>query len=190
MTRRIPLTVRCAVAALCALSLAACAAITVRSYSERGFDVGRYRTYAWGPADSHGTGDPRLDNNEFFEARVRQQVERQLTLRGFEKTAAPPDLLVHYHASFSQKMDLAEVDRQYSPCPPDDCRPFVYDAGTLVVDLVDARAKTLLWRGWAEGSMEGAIDNQPWLEARVDDAVARILRRLPPTPATAGGSGR
>jgi hypothetical protein len=190
MIRRIPFFVCCAIAALCAFPLAACAPITVRSYSERAFDIGRYRTYAWGPADIHGTGDPRLDNNEFFEARVRQQVERQLTLRGFEKTSAPPDLLVHYHASFSQKMDLADIDRQYPPCAAADCRPFVYDAGTLVVDLVDARANTLLWRGWAEGSMDGAIDNQTWLEARVDDAVARILRRLPPTPTTAAGSDR
>ena len=85
MTRRLPFTARGAIVALCAL-LTGCAVVTVRSYSNRAFDVGRYRTYAWGPADTHGTGDPRLDNNEFFEARVRQQVDSQLTARGFEKT--------------------------------------------------------------------------------------------------------
>ena len=51
MTRRIPFTPRCVIAALCALPLVACAPVTVRSYSERAFDIGRYRTYTWGPAD-------------------------------------------------------------------------------------------------------------------------------------------
>lgn len=58
-------------------------------------------------------------------------------------------------------------------------RQFVYDEGTLVVDLVDPRAQTLVWRGWAESSFEGAIDDQAWMEARIDEAVARILERLP-----------
>jgi len=188
MTRRLRFAEAVALATVCALALAACAVVTVNSYSNRGFDIGRYHTYAWGPADTHGTGDPRLDNNEFFEARVRQQVERQLAARGFEKTAATPDLLVHYHASFQQKLDVRELDRQYAPCPPGDCRTFVYDAGTLMVDLVDARTNTLLWRGWAEGSMDGTIDNQAWLEARVDDAVLRILSRLPPAATARGNS--
>ena len=188
MTGPLKSAVRAALVAVCAFPLAACAVVTVNSYSQRSFEIGRYHTYAWGPADAHGTGDPRLDNNRFFDDRVREQVDRHLTARGFEKTIGVPDLLVHYHASFAQKLDVRALDREYAPCPPGDCYAFVYDAGTLVVDLVDARGHTLLWRGWAEGSMDGAIDNQPWLEARVDDAVLRILRRLPP-PAPARGDG-
>jgi uncharacterized protein DUF4136 len=189
MTRLVPFATRAALAVLCALPFAACAAVTVSSYTDRAFEIGRYHTYAWGPADTHGTGDPRLDNNRFFEERVRQQVDRQLAARGFEKTIGTPDLLVHYHASFTQKLDVREFHRDSPPCPPADCRTSVYDAGTLMVDLLDGRANTLLWRGWAEGSIDGAIDNQDWLEARVDDAVLHILRRLPPL-ATSRGDGR
>jgi uncharacterized protein DUF4136 len=188
MTRPLSFPARIALVALWILPLAACAAVTVNSYSQRSFDIGRYHTYAWGPPDTHGTGDPRVDNNRFFEERVRQQVDRELAARGFEKVAGVADLLIHYHASFSQKLDVRTLDRQYEPCAPGDCSAFVYDAGTLMVDLVDARANTLLWRGWAEGSMDGAIDNQAWLESRVDDAVLRILRRLPPA-APARGAG-
>jgi hypothetical protein len=187
MTRRLRVA-GAAFAVVNALTFTACAVVTVSSFSNRGFDIGRYHTYAWGPADTHGTGDPRLDNNRFFEERVREQVDRQLAVRGFEKTAGTPDLLVHYHASFKQQLDIRERDRQYAPCPPADCGAFVYDAGTLVVDLVEARTETLVWRGWAEGSMDGVIDDQAWLEARVDAAVLRILKRLPP-PATARGNG-
>ena len=83
----------------------------MNSYSNRAFDVERYHTYAWGPADTFGTGDPRLDNNPLFEGRVREQVDDQLGLRGFQKTTATPDLLVHYHASVTQKIDTRELDR-------------------------------------------------------------------------------
>jgi hypothetical protein len=177
-----------ALAGVASVTFAACAVVSVRSYSSRGLDLGRYHTYAWKPADSHGTGDPRLDNNRFFEERVRQQVDRQLAARGFEKTASAPDLVVHYHASFTQKLEVREEDQQYAPCLPEDCRASVYDAGTLVVDLVDARTETLLWRGWAEGSMDGVIDNQTWLEERVDAAVLRIFQRLP-SPTTGRVNG-
>jgi hypothetical protein len=36
-----------------------------------------------------------------------------------------------------------------------------------------------VWRGWIEGSLDGVIDHQDWLDARVDDAVTRILQQLP-----------
>lgn len=34
------------------------------------------------------------------------------------------------------------------------------DAGTLTLDLVDARTGRLVWRGWAERSIEGVLDNR------------------------------
>ena len=82
--------VRFATVALAALALTGCVPVRVHSYVERGTDFSRYRTYNWGPPDSWTTGDPRLDNNPFFQERVRAEVDRQLARRGFEK-AAPLD---------------------------------------------------------------------------------------------------
>ena len=161
-----------------ALTLAACATTNVRSFVERGIDVRQYRTYSWGPADEQATGDPRLDNNQFFQEHLQAAVERHLNARGFEKaTAEASNLLIHYHASVEQLVNPNGVDRPYATC--DDCEPYVYDAGTIVIDLVDARTHRLVWRGWAEGSIDGVVDNQEWMEKRVDDAVARIMERLP-----------
>jgi hypothetical protein len=49
----------------------------------------------------------------------------------------------------------------------------------LLLDFIDARTNQLAWRGWAEGGFDGAIDNQDWMEARIDAAVGKILARLP-----------
>ena len=178
-----------AAVALSALTVTACATMQVNSYVERGMDLTRYRTYHWATADTQATGDPRLDNNEFFRDRIQAQVDRRLGDRGFEKiTVAGPDLLVHYHASVAQEINANGVDYidrhvMASTIQPniacDDCEPYVYDAGTIVVDLVDARTSRLVWRGWAEGSIDGAIDDQTYMERRIDDAVARIMERLP-----------
>jgi hypothetical protein len=165
------------IVAVGALALSACATTGISSYAEHGTNVGQYRTYTWGPANVQTTGDPRLDNNRFFQERVEAAVESQLNARGFEKAPEAPDLLVRYYASVEQQLNADGADRPYVAC--EDCRPFVFDAGTIVVDLIDARTRRLVWRGWAEGSIDGVIDNQAWMEKRVDEAVARILERLP-----------
>ena len=164
-----------------ALWLVGCATMNVNSYLERGTDLRQYRSYSWGAADTLSTGDPRLDNNRFFDERVRAQIEKQLAQRGFEKTSEDQaSLLVHYHASVSQEIDVRDLDSSDAYCAKEECRPFIYDKGTLFVDLVEARTKRLVWRGWAEGSVDGVIDNQAWMESRIDEAVAKILTRLPP----------
>lgn len=162
-----------------ALMLAGCAAsMTVSSYVGRGVDFRQYSSYGCAASDRLSTGDLRLDNNPFFDERVHTAVENQLAARGFEKTTSnAPDFLLHYYANVIQEIDFGASDQPYGVCK--DCLPSVYESGTLVIDIVDARTKTLAWRGWAEGSFEGVIDDQAWMEEKVDDAVERILARLP-----------
>lgn len=168
--------------AVAVLTLSGCAARSVESYAQRGIDLRQYHTYSWGPAGALSTGDPRLDNNEIFDKRVRTEVEQALARRGFEKaTTGMPDLLVHYHANFTQEIDASALDWSAEYCATADCRAYVYDAGTLFIDLVDARANTLVWRGWAEGSVDGAIDNQNVMDAQINAAVTKILQKLPRT---------
>jgi hypothetical protein len=171
-----------------ALMLSGCAARDINSYVEQGVNLKTYRTFDWGRTAEVGTGDPRLDNNRFFDERVRADVERELGGRGFERTSDAPDFLVHYYATVIQDVDPAAIGRQtdpitggsyYGSCEATDCRPQVYELGTLVIDLVDARTQALVWRGWAKGAIDGAIDNQAFMEERIDEAVARILKRLP-----------
>jgi Domain of unknown function (DUF4136) len=166
---------------LAALGAGGCAAATVSSYVDPSVELQRYRTFDWGPADASSTGDPRLDNNELFDHRVRMQVEAELARRGFEKsTSHTPDLLVHYHANVTQQIDVRMLDRDYRASDVAQYEPYVFDAGTLFVDLVDPRTNQLVWRGWTESGLAALIDDQLWLEKRIDEAVARILDRLPP----------
>ena len=168
------------VLAVSGVMLTACASRGVSSYAMRGFDVRQFPTYSWGPADALSTGDPRLDNNEFFIRRVREQIDAELTRRGFEKiTGRQPDLLLHFHASVTQQIDTRVVDTGYVNHQTTEGGAYVFDAGTLFIDFVDPRTNTLVWRGWAEGRLDGAIDDQASMDARVDESVRHILQRLP-----------
>jgi len=172
---------RFAVLTVWALTVTGCATIHVNSFLERGTDFSRYRTYNWAASNALSTGDPRLDNNSFFQERVQADVEKELATRGFEKMTAArtPDLLLQYHAAVHQEVDNDGVDRGYDYCEANGCRPFVYETGTLVLDLIDARTHTLVWRAWADGALDGAVDSQAMMEQRIDDAVTRILEKLP-----------
>jgi hypothetical protein len=165
---------------LAALTIwAAAAAGCASPYAVPGFEVSRFHSYAWSADIPAPTGDPRLDNNRFFDERLRSEVDARLADRGFEITEHAPDLLVHYHASMTQRIETRDIDRQYGSCEQGNCQAEVFDAGTILIDLVDARTQKMVWRGWVEGSMDGMVNNQEWLEARVAEAVSRIMEQLP-----------
>jgi hypothetical protein len=155
--------------------------MNVSSHIERGVNFQQYRTYDWGPADALPIGDPRLDNNPFFHDYLQGSVEKQLAAKGLVRsTSGDADLLLHYHASVNHRFEVHGVDRQNGYCYAD-CEPQVieYEQGTLVLDVVDAETKKVVWRGWAQDSVEGIIDNQERLERQIGEAVTRMMRRFP-----------
>lgn len=166
-------------------AVTSCAAtMAVSSHVEPGLDFAQYRSYAWGPADALPTGDPRLDEDPFFKDHVQGAVEKQLAVRGFELAASgTSDLLIHYHANITHRIDANRVDRAYGYCHAGDCPAdgIDYEAGTLVLDIVDARTNTLIWRGWAQNSVEDMLDDQDRMVETINEAVTRMLLRLPPT---------
>ena len=178
-----PRIARAAAVVLSALALAACATtMTVSSHVQRGLDFARYRTWDWGPADTLPTGDPRLDANPFFQDHVQGAVEKGLAARGLGGPhSESPDLLIHFHASIDQRLKVGLADNRYGYCYEDCTQEIVeYEAGTLVLDIVDAHTNRVIWRGWAQDSVEGVLDNEDKMARQIDEAVRRMLAQLPP----------
>ena len=166
-----------------ALTTVGCATMSVSSHIQRGISFSDYVTYDWGPPDNLPVGDPRLDNNAFFNDYLQGAVEKQLVAKGYDRAAAglKADMLLHYHASVHQKLDVYAADRRYGYCDGPECgdRVVEYEQGTLVIDMVDARTNKLIWRGWAQDAMTGVIDNQARLEQQVDEGVTKMMLLLP-----------
>lgn len=143
---------------------------------------GHPATFAWNGADAFPTGDPRLDNNPFFVARLHGAIERELGSRGVRFRGAAPALLVHHHAAVRSRTEIYEVDRDagytWSNRGPEP-QFYQYDEGTFLVDIADARTKEIVWRGWARADLAGALDDPEALSELIDDAVSEMFEHFP-----------
>ena len=175
--------IRTAALALLSLTVSGCATtMTVSSHLDPTADFARYRSYDWGPADALPTSDPRLARNPSFQDYLQGAIARQLALRGLEQsTSGTPDFLIHYHTNVTSRLTVDGVDRERGYCSGDNCLGEVaeYEAGTFVLDVVDARTNKLIWRGWAQDTLDSAISNPDRMEQKVDEAIPRILARFP-----------
>jgi hypothetical protein len=156
--------------------------MSISSHVDRTISFAQYRTFDWGPADALPTGDPRLDRDPFFKDHVQGAVERELAGRGLELSpSGTPDILIHYHANITKRIDVNQADRAYGYCGATDCPPesVEYEAGTLVLDFMDAHTNKLIWRGWAQNSVEDMLRNRDKMASTIDQAVAGMLRQLP-----------
>ena len=48
-----------------------------------------------------------------------------------------------------------------------------------MLDIVDTRTDRVIWRGWAQDSVEDILDNQDRMARKINEAVRRMLERLP-----------
>lgn len=170
------------VMAVLGLTVSACATMNVSSHMVGGLDFTQYHSWQWAPADALPATDARL-NNAFFQDHFQGAVERQFTTRGYTQTAAggTSDLLVHYHANVSPKMAVNTGDPSYGACYDENCtvRVLENEVGTIVLDVIDARTNQLIWRGWAQTSIEGVLDQPERLDARIQKAVKGMFARFP-----------
>jgi len=176
------------------LLLAACAArIEVGSDYAPDTDFSSYTSYVWEETGSAPTGDPRLDDNTFFDARVRAAVDQQLAIRGFDAASdQDADLVVHYHMFVEQR---GEINFDYTGWELDRGRGYTifdrslgtdvyindYDEGMLLVDVADASDRHIVWRGWAQLDVTDALTDRELMDARIRQAVAEVIALFPAT---------
>jgi len=164
-----------------ALFVAGCATRIVSSHVEPSIDFSRYRTYDWGQADALPTGDARLDNNGIFRDYLQGAIEKALAARHLELTSRDPNLLIHTHTNVTHHFNVDAVPREYPRCQGGGCVPTIvnYELSTLMIDVVDARTNTLVWRAWSRDDLSTVIDDQQRLQRAVSEAVAEMMKRFP-----------
>ena len=156
----------------------------VGSHFERGHRIHALSDLRVGTRRCAAVSDQRLRDNPFFVDDVHGAIDSELQDRGLRHaTSEPADLLVHYHAAVTGRVEVPVDGRTASRLRrrgvPD--RVAEYEAGTLVIDVVDARTQRVVWRGWAEHRLEDMLDDPPAVHRRVQDAVHRIMKTLPVT---------
>lgn len=165
------------IAAAAVLAVGCATTGVIGSHVQRAADFGQYRSYDWAPADALPPGDPRFESHAVFRDHVYGSVDKALAARGLERSAVRPGLLVHYHVSTTQRIEVERFADNAAVCAVGDCPASVtyVEAGTLVLDVVDARTERVIWRGWVQQRADDMLRNPH----RIDAAVERMLEGLP-----------
>jgi len=169
---------------LAAAFLAGCAP---RVYTEQDQDakLQGYHRFAWLTPPPAPVRDPILDS-QILESRVHHAVSGDLKTRGYEEVApdASPDFLVTYHTSAKQTVESTGPSFSFGFI---DAFPRGFgavgfgpdiqsrDEGTLMLDVLDAQSKRLVWRGWTTE----LLNQDNYSDKSVQDAVKDIFDRFP-----------
>jgi hypothetical protein len=144
---------------------------------DRSADFSRFRTYTW----VRGTVLPDRLNH----ARVVSAVDAQLAARGLTpvEAGAGADLLVAYHASFDRDLQVTGFSSgwgpyRFGPASSGTARVEEIVTGTLAVDIVDAKTKTIVWRGIATKDIDVKADPAK-RERNINRAAEKLFKHYP-----------
>ena len=163
---------------------------------DRSTDFSAYHSYAWLSGDQEKTGDRRADSST-VDMRIRIAVGTQLRLKGYQTLPeGEPDFYVAYHVGL--KDSSPSISTQYysdgmaghafshsadsrsaSGAAPSLNETASYLTGSLLIDVIDAGTKKLVWRGTAAGEVDPGLTSQQ-RDERTKAVVHSILSHFPP----------
>jgi Domain of unknown function (DUF4136) len=181
------------------LVLSACASPKIGYDYDPGANFSTYHKYEWIERNQEKTGDRRVDNSQ-LDIRIRTAVGAQLHVKGYTAANDQPDFYVAYSAVLNDM--TPDVSTQYysqgmaggpfvlsvdtrSPngpttgaiTPANDSPSYL--TGTLLIDIVDAASKKLVWRGTAAGAVDPGLTSQQ-RDERIRTIVREMLSHFPP----------
>ena len=132
-----------------------------------------FKTYGWTP----GTIPPEA--NPLNVQRVQSAVEAELSAVGLVKVDKDPDVLVAIHGATKEEVSLQSYG--YAPrFGGGTVNVNRVPVGMIAVDIIDARAKKLAFRGTASDSIS---DNPQKNEKKIHKAVEKMFEKYPGNPA-------
>lgn len=177
------------------LLLSGCSSLQVSSDYDGSVDFASLHTYDWLPVPAIKSGGPAIQYDNLLAQRVRSSVDVQLSARGFHHQTERPDVLVTYHVALDQKVSVTYLNElhgygpgsgmgyrrnmRYHGYPSREAFVTEYQQGTLIIDIVRASDKKLIWRGTASDEVYPDSTTEA-KEKRIREAVEKILALFPP----------
>lgn len=161
-----------------------CSTISTNYDYDTATDFSRLRTYDWMKVP------PSSQTSPFVLDRIKTATDRVLHAKGYQQTSNNPDFLLAAHAGQQSKIQVTDWGYGYGYAPRarryrggryrgGGLDVYEYHEGTLILDVVDARSKNLIWRGTATGTIDPGATPEKKTQ-KIDDAVQEVLRDFPP----------
>lgn len=149
---------------------------------DKSLPVSQYHTFRWAKADSAAWNLNPLYFNQLNDCRIKQAVNDLLTAKGYLLGADTSDLTLRYDIRIDEQSMLLPdpygyLYGDYWMTPRDNL--FRYREATLILDVWQAQASRLIWRGWAVAVIEVVFDDGKNPDVVIRSAVAKILDSFP-----------
>ena len=145
---------------------------------DRSANFAGFKTYAW----IRGTSL----SDELNHKRVMRAVDAQLSAHGLARaeSAATADVLVAYHASFDKNIQINGFSSGFGGYRFGGTRSGTATVdeilvGTLAVDIVDAKSKTIVWRSVATKEIDTRA-NAEKRDKNINRAAEKLFKNYPP----------
>lgn len=166
-----------------------CSSYSYKTDFDPSIDFSGYKTYMWYAGKM--PDDDALSRNPLVKKRVAAGVDKALQAKGYTiGTQDAFDFVVIIHAGNKQKTQVTNYGYGgygygrygmgwggYGGYGQTDV--YQYDETTLVIDIVDAKAKEMVWRGTVTGVVKQTTDQEEQ-QNRIDAVVEKMLDDFPP----------
>jgi Domain of unknown function (DUF4136) len=155
--------------------------IRVFSDYDKDIKVEDYKTFTWLDAKAiEAKGTNPLYYNELNDKRIKTAINAAMAAKGYRLLKDNGELELHYHIVVEDKttFDTEPYGYIYSPYwVGRRVNVFQYREGTLIVDVMEKKTNTLVWRGWATDVITKDMTKNP--EKAIADAVQAIYKKYP-----------
>jgi hypothetical protein len=166
------------------LAVAGCAAPLAVNYDyDTGANFEGLKSFDWMPATGNAAGD------ELLIKKIKNTVDSQLQAKGRTPNPGNPDFLLAMQLSgkttyggstgVGMSVGIPVGQRGSISVGGGKSRAHEKTEGTLVLDFVDAKSKSLLWRATASGAVEPGMTPEEQ-QARINDVISQMLAHFPP----------
>jgi hypothetical protein len=171
-----------------AVSLGACSGLSTNFDFDPQANFTGYQTWAWMEMQ------PNSQLTDLQRSRVRSSIESALTAKGMSLVRGQPSFWVGYQVILDEQVSYNTVNSYYGggwgyrgwygpsygmTMGSSQTTETRVQVGTLIIDIFDAGTKELVWRGTGESKIQEVRDPQE-RQARLDQAVAKIMEKFPP----------
>ena len=181
MKRRNAITAGLAALAVFALAAGAAYAQDVNVNYVPGTDFSGYKTYKW--VEIQGAEKP----DQILDTQIKQAIDMALAAKGFTKAAGDAaDLAIGYQVALTQQQQWNTYStggygaRRYGG-GMGTATSTTINIGTVALDMYDAAAKELVWKGQASKTVSNEKDPEK-RQKNIDKAMAKLLKDFPPKP--------
>ncbi len=170
-----------AVAAASLVWLSGCSTLKIKTGWDRNADFSKY--YTWGWKEDGSIRDP------VWSKRFQDVLADELATHKLAPIDKDPDLWAVVHARFSTETEVVPFSPVWGYgwgawAAAGYSAQYEIPVGTVIVDLVDARQKLLVWRGSASDAIQ-ADGNNEQREERLRAVLAQMFAGYPPAPTPA-----